>query len=659
MRRTLPLALIALLALAGTALADGFLVPTSRTEPIRGPYAVKDHRVTIEIDGQRARTEVRQTFVNLTRGPLEVTYLFPVPEGAMIDGLTLVVDGREFKGRLLPAAEAIRLYEEIVRTKRDPALLTYAGRGLIRTQVFPLPAGGKREVIVRYHELLPRDGNLVKLAYPLDTERFSARPIEIVDVKVEIRSPTPIKAVYSPTHPMKIERPTDTRAVARWARERVIPDRDLRLYYSVGQGDLGASLLSYFPESEEYGHFLLLLSPRGHLDEEEAIGKNLVLVLDHSGSMQGQKIEQAKAALRYVLGSLTRKDRVNVVAFSSTARALYAKPRPWSQKVRDEALAFVTAIPAAGGTDIMSALGLALDGLERDPERQNTILFLTDGLPTVGVRDTREIVSTVAARNRAARDARLFVFGVGYDVNAQFLDRLVEENGGVSENVRPSESVEISVTSLYAKIRHAALTDLLVKIDGVEVFDVYPRTASSSIGKALEMPDLFAGSQLVVAGRYKRGGPAAVVLGGKVRDQKRVYKFPMRFEKGSDPDEKPFVARVWATMKIGFLLDQMRVMGRRDKELVEEVVRLSTKYGIVTEYTAFLADERNDFRDLAANEGRARDELGKKLAAATGGSGVNQAVNTKRLRGQQQAEEKQHWLDESGKDVEVATVRNI
>lgn len=636
-----------LLALAGSAQADGFLVPVSEHQPVRGPWAVKDHRVTIDVDGQRAVTEVRQTFVNLTRAPLEVKYLFPVPDGAMIEAFTLIVDGTEFKGRILGATDALRICETIVRQKKDPGLLTYAGRGVVETRVFPIPAGGKREVVVRYEELLRRDGDLIRVHYPLDTERFSAMPIEIVDVKVDIVSAQPIKAVYSPSHQVLVERPSETRARVVYTEERVLPDRDLLLYYSVGQGDMGASLFSYRPDQAEAGYFLLMLNPRSNLAAKDVVGKNMVVVLDHSGSMKGEKIQQAKEALRYVVNSLGPKDRLDVIAFSSAAQSLFSGARPVTPEIRDQALAFVGGLNAGGGTDIHSALNLAQDSMPTgDDERQNTILFLTDGLPTVGVQNPAEIVKAVSAKNDGSR---LFVFGVGYDVNAPFLDRLVEENGGVSENVRPKESVEIAVTALYEKIKYTVLANVMVRLNGIETFDVYPR----------RMPDLFAGSQLILAGRYQEGGEASVVVAGETPQGKMAYRFPLRFEKASDPDEQPFVARVWATAKIGFLLDQMRVMDRREQELVDEVVRLSVKYGIVTEYTAFLADESNDFRDAVGNRGQARQELNDRLAKKTGGQGANQAINSKNMRHGRQSQEKQQWADEEGRTVTVETVRNI
>jgi len=647
--KSIAAAAVLLLLIAANARADGFLVPVRRELPVRGPWAVTNHLVTIKVDGQRAFTEVRQSFRNLTRTPLEVTYLFPVPEGAVIDGFSLIVDGKEMVGQLLPADQATRIYEEIVRSKKDPALLTYAGRGLVRTSVFPIPAGGSREVVVRYSELLRKEGDFIRLVYPLDTERFSARPIEVVDVKVEIDSERPLRAVYSPSHPVRVTRSAETRAVARWARERIVPDQDFVLYWATSGEDVGASLLSYWPEGERAGHFLLLLSPKATLDPRMDAGKNVTIVLDHSGSMKGDKIRQAKAALRYVLESLSPRDRVNVVAFSSTVETLFDSPKIVTEDVRKMARVFVTGLTANGGTDIHGALTTALHGMPEDSARRNTILFLTDGLPTVGVRDTAEILRAVTRANAGIRDARLFVFGVGYDVNAQFLDRLVEDNGGIGENVTPGQSVEIVVTSLYRKIRHAVLSDLLLRFEGIETFDVYPR----------RLPDLFHGSQLVISGRYRQGGSGGAVLAGRESGQRRAFRYPLRFETGSDPDEKPFVARVWATMKIGFLIDQMRLMKRREPELVTEIVRLSTKYGIVTEYTAFLADERNDFRAVARNRMLTEEQFVDKLGRESGGSGVNQALNVRGMRARQQAQSKNEWRDADGKTVTVHTVRNI
>ncbi|MCU0725004.1 MAG: VIT and VWA domain-containing protein [Planctomycetes bacterium] len=640
--------LVVSLCCAAPALADGFIVPVSERDPFRGAWAVKEHFVRIDIAGQEARTEVRQTFVNLTDRPLEVQYLFPVPEGAMLKSLTLVVGDRSFTGRILPVEEARRIYEEIVRQKRDPAILSYAGRALVQGGVFPLPARGEREVIVRYDELLPRDAGAVKLVYPLDTERFSARRIGTVEVRVDIRDSLPVRSVYSPSHPLRVEYPERCRAVATFTEKDSLPDRDLVLYYGTDEREVGATVLTFFPPGADAGHFLLLLSP-GALDPgREPLPKDLVLVLDHSGSMQGGKIAQAKEALRNVLQSLSPRDRVNLVAFASTARSLFAAPRELSPEVRREALQFVETIEATGGTDIGSALDMALAGLAAEPGRERAVLFLTDGLPTVGVQDTAEIVRAVAKGN-SGPGARLFVFGVGYDVNAAFLDRLVEENGGVSENVLPDENVEIAVSGLWRKIRNTALSGLSVRIDGVPTHDLYPR----------RLPDLFEGSQLVVAGRYAKGGEATVVLDGRTSGGPRTFRFAARFPDRTDEDSRPFVARVYATMKIGYLIDQMRLLGRREPELVDEIVKLSERYGILTEYTAFLADDTNDFRDLPGNSAAARRDLEEKLGQVTGGSGSNQALNTKRLRAQQHAEGRNFWNDEDGRVVEVSSVRSV
>jgi Ca-activated chloride channel family protein len=640
--------LVLSLCCAAPAFADGFIVPVSERDPFRGAWAVKEHFVRIEVSGQEARTEVRQTFVNLTDRPLEVQYLFPVPAGAMLKSLTLVVGDRSFNGRILPIEEARRVYEEIVRQKRDPAILSYAGRALVQGGVFPLPARGEREVIVRYDELLGREAGAVKLVYPLDTERFSARRIGAVEVRVDIRDSLPIRSVYSPSHPLRVEYVERSHAVVTWSEKDSLPDRDFVLYYGCDEREVGATLLTFFPPGADAGHFLLLLSP-GALDPgREPVPKDIVLVLDHSGSMRGGKIAQAKEALRNIVDSLSPRDRLNLVAFASTARSLFAAPREATPDVRREALRFVESIEATGGTDIGSALDMALAGLVAEPGRERAVLFLTDGLPTVGIQDTAEIARAVGKAN-SRPGARLFVFGVGYDVNAPFLDRLVEENGGVSENVLPDENVEIAVSGLWRKIRSTVLSGLALRIDGVATHDLYPR----------RLPDLFEGSQLVVAGRYTKGGEAAVVLDGRTSGGPRTFRFAAGFPERTDEDSRPFVARVWATMKIGFLIDQMRLLGRREPELVDEIVKLSERYGILTEYTAFLADEGNDFRDLPANAEAARRDLEEKLGQATGGSGSNQALNTKRLRGQQFADGRNYWNDENGREVEVQTVRSI
>ncbi|MCD6337774.1 MAG: VWA domain-containing protein, partial [Verrucomicrobia bacterium] len=334
-------------ALALSVQADGFLVtphpipippphprphppphprPHPPPRPVFAPVEILRHDVHVKIVNQTAITEVDQEFHNPLGRRLEAMYLFPVPRGAQVDDFSVEVDGRTAEAELLDAKKARRIYEDIVRRHRDPALLEYAGQNLFRIRLFPLGAHETRRVKLRYTQLLRAEGGLLEYLYPLDTERFSLKPIPRVRVEAEIRDRRPIKTIYSPSHAVKTERSGPRRARVAWSEENVLPDRDFQLFYSVREGPMGAD---FFPcrRAGEPGYFLLLVVPEQESSAPPA-PKDAVFVIDTSGSMAGRKIEQAKAALRYCLQRLRKEDRFEVIRFSTEAETLFGRLVP-------------------------------------------------------------------------------------------------------------------------------------------------------------------------------------------------------------------------------------------------------------------------------------------------------------------------------------------
>lgn len=575
-KRSTTLALTVVLAawLAATpVLADGIIIPhppphAPRTENL----AIKFHRVQVTIQDQVATTRVDQVFVNPNPFPVEGTYLFPLPEEAAISEFTMWVDGEPLEGKLLPRDEARRIYEEIVRRQRDPALLEYVGRDAFQASIFPIPPGGERRVEITYTEVLALEEGLVRYVYPLNTEKFSSRPIEEVSVSVDIRSSRdPIKAVYSGSHDVAVDRDGDYHVRVGYEEMDVLPDKDFTLYYGLSGEEFGLNLLSYREPGED-GFFLLLVAPNVEAKAAERVAKDVLCVLDVSGSMRGEKLAQAKEALRFVLGNLHEDDRFNIIAFSTGVQAFAQGLQPPS--ARDAARRWVDDLRAAGGTNIHRALQEAL--AQADPERPTILIFLTDGLATEGVTDTERILQDVA--REAPESVRLFCFGVGYDVNTVLLDTLASEHRGASAYVRPGQDIEEEVSAFYAKVSTPLLADVHLTFAGVQVEDTYP----------YPLPDLFAGTQLAVVGRYRKGGTTTIMLEGQVNGEPRrfVYEDLTLREEGGEA----FIPRLWATRKVGYLLTQVRLHGE-DGELVDEIVDLSVRYGIITPYTSFLVEE--------------------------------------------------------------------
>ncbi len=606
----LALAVLPALAAPAPAYADGIIVPEP---PICDPgpcppiplsqLAIEYHRVHVTVEDQVAVTHVDQVFRNDNDWTVEGTYLFPLPPDAAVTGFTLWMDGEPAEGQVLTADEARHIYEDIVRSLRDPALLEYVDRGAVQASIFPIEPGATSRVELEYTQVLPAENGLIHYRYPLNTERFSTEPLEDVSVTVEVTSREAVRAVYSPSHPISIEREGEFRFTASYEESGVLPNTDFDLYYSVAESDIGLNLLTFRdPESDDPdGFFLLLAAPSVVVDPDDRIARDVILVLDQSGSMEGEKFRQAQAALRYVLDHLNPEDRFNVIAFSSGLQSFADDLRPASQAA--EARRWVDGLSAVGSTDINRALLEA--AAQARGERPAILIFLTDGLPTEGETDSQDILRNVA--EAAPESLRIFAFGVGYDVDTVLLDSLAQDHHGSTSYVTPSQSIDEAVSGFYARVSAPVLTDLEIDFDDAGAFDLYPA----------ELPDLFAGSQLVVVGRYREPGGRTLRLSGSVEDGRRTFTYPDQSFRASGGPE--FLPRLWATRKIGALLNEIHLNGPQE-EVIDQIVRLSIRYGIVTPYTSYLVTEPEAL-GAEALEGIVAEEYQRMLAAPTQVSG--------------------------------------
>jgi Ca-activated chloride channel family protein len=607
--------------------------PTPQPRPVPQPvvsYKIKELAVHARITDQVARVQVSQSFVNTGSQQMEVQFLFPLPYDGAVDKLTLLVDGKEFPGKLMPAKDARSVYEAIVRSNKDPALLEWMGSGLFQTSVFPVPPGAERKVTLNYNQLLRKDRGLTDFLFPLSTARYTSHAVEKVDFQVTIESAIDIKNVYSPTHTVDIKRPDARHAVVSYSRTNDIPVSDFRLLFDVDKGQVGASVISYKPKEGDDGFFLLLASPQVKAPDAERPRKTVIFVLDRSGSMSGKKIEQAKSAVKFVLNNLREGDMFNIVAYDGSVESYKPELERYNEETRKAALGYVEGLYPGGGTNISGALSTALGQL-KDNSRPNYVLFLTDGLPTIG--ETNEAKICVGAKDANKIRARILSFGVGYDVNSRLLDRISRDGYGLSEYVRPDEDIEAHVSTVYSNISSPVLTDVALDIqldglkpeDGPAVNRIYPKGNF----------DLFEGQQLVVVGRYRKPGAAKVVIKGHIGGQEQKFDFPATLIEKSGDESYAFVEKLWAMRRIGEIIDQLDLAGRNE-EMVKELVDLSTKHGILTPYTSFLADET--MRPLAdAGAVRRAGESLRELDRADGLGGVAQRAEKGRFQNAQNA----------------------
>ena len=418
MRRILAVFVVGLAA-CSSAQARGILIPKEKDVP---PLAMLNHQVTITIEDQVAVTHIEQTFRNHTDRKLEATYVFPVPKGASVTKFAMWVDGKKVPGELVEAAKAKQIYTSIVQRTMDPGLLEYMGNNLLKLSVFPVPPKGDQKIEISYTSVAPSENGLVEYVYPLKTDGKAVSTLEKFAIKVDIKSQHSIQNIYSPSHAITMSRPSEKRAVIGFEKDQAALDRDFQLYYTAGTKDVGLTALTHRPVGSSPGYFMLLVSPRAELSKTQHVPRDIVLVLDTSGSMRGKRMTQARNALKYCLSNLQKQDRFAIINFATTVNKHTEKLLNASEDQVTQAKKWVDGLEATGGTAIDDALKAALEFRTNEEGRTFTIVFFTDGQPTIGETNTDKILQNVMDKNTAS--TRIFTFGVGDDLNATFLDQL-------------------------------------------------------------------------------------------------------------------------------------------------------------------------------------------------------------------------------------------
>jgi Ca-activated chloride channel family protein len=563
---------IASIMLATVALrAQGWIEPI---RPIPG-WGVEKLRsaVSVTVLGRVAQVTVEEWFLNRGTGLGEGDYHYPLPGEATFGSFSLWQGDVELRGETMDANQARAIYEEIVRRKRDPALIELAGHGLIRARVFPINPGETRKVTLRYTQVLDRQGDAWRFRYASGTGPGATGAGR--SVRLTADSADRLGDPYSPTHQVRTRR-VDGRL------EVTVPDDsgargDLDLFLPLARGLVGLSLVTHRPIGED-GYFMLLLAP-GAARAATALRRDVVAVLDVSGSMSGDKLAQAKAALEQLLGSLREGDRFRIVAFASGVRRFAAEWTPATTEQRRRAVDWVRALNTDGGTNIAGALEEAYS-LPPTEGALGVVVFLTDGLPTVGEQDPERIAGRAEQRRGGFR---VFSFGIGYDVNTYLLDRLTERARGITEYITPGGNIEQAVGALAGKIASPVLTD--VRVDGgndVELYDLQPGT----------LPDLFAGDEMVVFGRFRGVGRGAWAVAVHGRRNGVEERFRSGTAGAGDETANDYIPRLWAARKAGALSREIRLHGQTT-ELMTALKDLALRYGVLTEYTSYLVQEPN------------------------------------------------------------------
>ena len=669
--------------------AANLIIPQSRAYSLaaQSQVQISEVKADVRILQQVATTTMEVGISNSTTRIQEAEMLVPVPDGAVVRGFTFEGSAKEPTARLLPKAEAQSIYRSIVAKLRDPALLEFAGYGLVRSSVFPVPPGGKQRVRLVYEHVLKADGNRVDYVLPR-SESFEASDIPW-SVSVRINSTSAISAIYSPSHQVAVEHTGNQQALVRTSGANKLEPGPFRLSYLANANDLSASLLAY-PDSRTGGGYFLLLAgvpadarPRDGV----AIKREVTLVIDRSGSMSGDKIEQARSAALQVVEGIEAGEAFNIIDYSDSIARFAEKPVIKDQNTLRQARAYINRLKADGGTNIHDALVEAM----RQPATANMLpltIFLTDGVPTSGETRETAIRNAVVAANTHKR--RIFSFGVGYDLNAPLLTSISNATRAATTFVLPNENVEAKVSEVFRRLSGPVLSD-----PQLATLDPSGNVTTRAVRELLpvQLNDLFEGDQLVLLGQYQSGEPLHFRLTGNYLGAPRT--FDLKFDLSKATTRNAFVPRLWASRKIARLIeiiseagaDNTAVSGRggissavalnarglrpstdsaaamadpKLKELVDEIIRLSTEYGILTEYTAFLATDGTDFSNAALLNDQARQSLiNNAQNVRSGMGGVSQASNNTSQKGQSNMNRSNYFLTQNMERVEITTVQQI
>jgi Ca-activated chloride channel homolog len=602
------------------------------------PLSVSDLEVDVRIRERRAHVRVDQTILNSTAAPVTTANLWPAPPGLRVSGFYYTLDDRRVPAEEVSGAAADPIYRDAAQRLDDPRILAYLGRPFFRGPQNTIPGNGRVRMRMEFDAELPEARGIARFHHPFDTNSFSRLPINRARIHVAVETRDPLPFFYSPSHAFTWTRGGAGSVEGEYSETGTRPDRDLLLFYGTGRGEVDLRVLAD-RQAGFAGTFLAAIHPGPDLVAARAVPRDLVFVLDRSGSMAGAKIEQARAGLEFSLSRLNPEDRFSIVTFDNGISAWRTELVPGTRENVEEAREAVRRIVTGGGTNIHDALKRGLEILGKG-ERPAAVIFLTDGLPTSGVTNLDQIRTAIGAAN--GRKARLFAFGVGYDVNVPFLDRISSDNRGDAEYVRPGDNLETRMASFYEKQAQPLLTDLKLTIEGIETQDVIPG----------ELPDLFANGEVLVVGRYRTPGTATLRLTGKLGKEERVYTATAAL--GEVGSEHSFLPRLWAQRKIGELLDDVRLHGAKP-ELIQQIAALSREFAIVTDYTRGYVDANVSLAPAAQ-----KDALTKSVARANtfqqGAFATSQSVNNRAMRQQAQVYGNSYF-DEAGRQVQEAGAR--
>lgn len=628
-----------------------YVVPVAARAPLPTPapgIAVTAVDASVSIQDEFASTTLSVTISNRGTTQAEAVLLLPVPDGSVLRSFTYEGGSKGIEARILPRDEARGLYDAIVAGSKDPALLEFANTGAVRSSVFPVPAGSTQRVVLSWEQILPEDSGRLDYLLPRTEALDHQVPFSLT---VNVRSTVRVAAIHSPSHEIVTER-SDSATIVKLSPSATRQPGSFRLNVQRQTGELSAALTAYPDSVSGGGYFLLSVAPPPPRADAPPLRREITLVIDKSGSMAGAKMDQVRAAALQILEGIRDGEAFNLVAYNESVEAFSAAPVIRDSGQAAAARRFLEGIHVSGGTNIHDSLLFALHQ-PPTPGCLPVVIFLTDGLPTVGNTSSRAIREAAKAGNPHQR--RLFTVGVGVDVNSPLLSALARGARGTPTVVLPDEDVELKVSALGRRLVGPLLADCRLVPDTGRVQDMLPVPA-----------DLFSGERIVALGRYSGRDPLSFTLTGRDAGGDREFRFTFSPDRASPANNH--VPRLWAAGKIATLTESIRDLSdgspvpRNDprfRELVDEIVRLSREFGILSEYTAFFADDRAPLAAGAEAVRHVESELrARALSASSGAGAVNQERNIEEWRNGR-LNPRNSYLKEDLTSAEITTVQQV
>ena len=593
-------------ASAQTQETAGSLMVLAPDGQLKAQCPLKHTAVKAEISGFLSRVVVTQNFENPFKEKIEAVYVFPLPQNAAVDDMTMLVGDRVVRGKILPREQAQAVYEAAKASGQVASLLDQERPNIFTQSVANILPGEKIKITISYVETLKYENGAYEFVFPMvvapryvpgtpvgrkrassfapntdqvpDAAKITPRPApqgmragHDISLDLSLDTGIAIDNIDSKTHQVAIERASLGSAKIHLKEQKTIPNKDFILRFDVSGAAIRDAVITH--RLDKTGFFTMILQPPDRVTVEDVMPKELVFVLDTSGSMNGFPIEKAKETMKLALDNLYPSDTFNLITFSGDTRILFEQPVPATPENLSKAQAFLSSRRGAGGTEMMTAIKAALEPSDKQ-DHVRIVCFLTDGL----VGNDMAIIDEV----KKHPNARVFAFGIGSSVNRFLLDEISEQGRGEVEYVGLQDDGSAAARRFYERIRNPLLTDISVEWVGLNVSDVYPQ----------RIPDLFGAKPVVLTGRYLNSGDGTLILKGKMGGNDFVRNIPVHFpENDARHDVLP---ALWARQRIADLMTQdytgiQQSTARPD--LRETITQLGMEFRLLTQFTSFVAVE--------------------------------------------------------------------